>query len=512
VIPVVSVEEMRAIDAEALKSISEEALVARAGTAVATCALELMGGAYARRVVVLAGKGNNGADGRVAAGILARRGARVSVLDAADSHRVPETVSGVDLLVDAAYGTGFRGTYAAPSVARGVRVLAVDIPSGVTGDSGEACGNPARADRTVTFAALKPGLLQGAGAILAGEVVVADIGIDTGSARIHLLEDADMAMLPERPRYAHKWQSGVAVVAGSPGMAGAALLAAQAAYRAGAGMVRLAVPGSDPAALAAGEAVVARIPAEAWSGDVLGMAERCKALVVGPGLGRGEETGSEVRRVVAESPVPVVIDADGIFALGGAERLCELMAARRRSGEGTGTPGTPGTLGAPGIPGAPGTRFDPDVVVTPHDGEYALLAGEAPGPDRIGAARRLSRRCGAAVLLKGATTVVASPDGRVLVVIAGPPSLATAGSGDVLSGMAGAFVARGVVGMMEAAGLAAHAHGRAAALGPSEGLVAGDLPVLVTRWLSRWRSAAASAANAGDADDASSGLSPRWWR
>ena len=496
-IPVVSVEEMRAIDAEALKSISEEALVARAGTAVATCALELMGGAYARRVVVLAGKGNNGADGRVAAGILARRGARVSVLDAADSHRVPETVSGVDLLVDAAYGTGFRGTYAAPSVARGVRVLAVDIPSGVTGDSGEACGNPARADRTVTFAALKPGLLQGAGAILAGEVVVADIGIDTGSARIHLLEDADMAMLPERPRYAHKWQSGVAVVAGSPGMAGAALLAAQAAYRAGAGMVRLAVPGSDPAALAAGEAVVARIPAEAWSGDVLGMAERCKALVVGPGLGRGEETGSEVRRVVAESPVPVVIDADGIFALGGAERLSELMTARRRSDEGMDTPGT---------------RFDPDVVVTPHDGEYALLAGEAPGPDRIGAARRLSRRCGAAVLLKGATTVVASPDGRVLVVIAGPPSLATAGSGDVLSGMAGAFVARGVVGMMEAAGLAAHAHGRAAALGPSEGLVAGDLPVLVTRWLSRWRSAAASAANAGDADDASSGLSPRWWR
>ena len=138
----------------------------------------MLGGTYGRHVVVVAGKGNNGADGRVAAARLRRRGARVTVVEAADAPDRIGPVGAVDLVIDAAYGTGFRGTYRAPAVPAGVPVLAVDIPSGVNGDTGEACGEPLRADVTVTFAALKTGLLQGDGPLLAGRVEVVDIGLD----------------------------------------------------------------------------------------------------------------------------------------------------------------------------------------------------------------------------------------------------------------------------------------------------------------------------------------------
>ncbi len=181
--PVLTVSEMREVDTEALREVTESVLVERAGTAVATRALKMMGGSYGRRVVVVAGKGNNGADGRVAADRLRRRGARVTIFEASDA---PESLDGdprVHLVIDAAYGTGFRGEYQAPSVPTGVPVLAVDIPSGVDGDTGAVSGDALRADVTVTFAALKPGLLQGDGPVLAGEVEVADIGLDAGRAR-----------------------------------------------------------------------------------------------------------------------------------------------------------------------------------------------------------------------------------------------------------------------------------------------------------------------------------------
>ncbi|HXW33178.1 MAG TPA: NAD(P)H-hydrate epimerase, partial [Acidimicrobiales bacterium] len=231
-IPVVTIDEMRAIDADALRRVSEETLVGRAGTAVAVRALAMLGGAYGRRVVVVAGKGNNGADGRVAASKLRRRGARVKVLEVAEAPDRIERSSGVDLVIDAAFGTGFRGTYRAPSVPSGVPVLAVDIPSGVEGDTGAASGEPLRADVTVTFAALKPGLLQGDGPALAGLVEVADIGLEVSGARIGVVEDSDVdALLPDKPRNTYKWQAAVAIVAGSPGMTGAAELCASAAYK-----------------------------------------------------------------------------------------------------------------------------------------------------------------------------------------------------------------------------------------------------------------------------------------
>jgi len=176
--------------------------------------------------------------------------------------------------------------------------------------------------------------------------------------------------------------------------------------------------------------------------------------VVGPGLGRSEERAADVAAVLAGSPVPVIVDADGLHALGAGDRAAAALGAMR----------------------AP-------AVLTPHDGEFARLAGGDPGPDRIAAARGLAERLGAVVLLKGPTTVVARPDGRVLLAAAGSPRLATAGTGDVLAGVIAAFVARGMA-PFEAAALGAHVHGAAAGLGPPEGLLAGDLADLVARWLS----------------------------
>jgi NAD(P)H-hydrate epimerase len=450
--PVLTVADMAAVDAAALASTPLEALVERAGHAVAVAALDLLGGAYGRRVLVVAGPGNNGADGRVAAAVLARRGARVTVVAAGD----PVTVGPVDLVIDAAFGTGFRGEYRFPAVPAGVPVLAVDIPSGVHGDTGAASGAPAAADRTVTFVAAKPGLLQGDGVRLAGRVTVADIGLPPGDPSVALMEDADVArVLAPRGRQGNKWSAAVLVVAGSPGMTGAAGLCARAAYRAGAGMVRLGVPGLGLADSPASEAVGVHLPGEGWADAALDAAARCSAVVVGPGLGREPGTSAEVVRLVADSPVPVVVDADGLTALGRVGDDHSLQARSR-------------------------------VVLTPHDGEYARLTGSDPGPDRIAAARALAAASGAVTLLKGPTTAVAHPDGRVRLATAGTTALATAGTGDVLSGVIGALVARGTD-PLEAAALAAHVHGRAGALAYGEGTVAGDLPDLVADVLATLR-------------------------
>ncbi len=447
--PVLTVAEMRGVDEAAQVTTPLATLVARAGHAVATSALRLLGGAYGRRVAVVCGTGNNGADGRVAAARLARRGARVAVVDVPRATDRRWEVPPCDLVVDAAFGTGFRGSYRPPAVPAGTAVLAVDIPSGVDGNTGQVPGGALAADATVTFASLKPGLVLGPGRGLAGDVSVVDIGLDASGARWWVVEDADVGRtVPPRPRDAHKWSAAVLVVAGSPGMGGAAALSAAGALRAGAGMVRLGVPGADLAAQPASEAVHVALPASDWSAPALEVAARCRAVVVGPGLGRDPATRSSVRRLVAESAVPVVVDADGLWALAG--------------------------------PDAPVHRAP--VVVTPHDGELAQLAGAPPGEDRLGAAGALAARLGATVLLKGPTTVVAGPGGGGWLVTSGTAALATAGSGDVLSGVIGAFVARGAA-PGEAAAAAAHVHGRAGALGPGDGLVAGDLPLLVARVL-----------------------------
>ena len=443
--PVLTPDEMAAVDAAAPEPV--EVLIERAARQVARVALDMLGGGYGRRVVVVAGPGNNGNDGRVAVPHLERRGVRCLVLDARQltpDQRLPPC----DLVVDAAFGTGFRGEHR-PSALPDPRplVLAVDIPSGVSGLTGEVAGEAWRADRTVTFAALKPGLLLADGPERSGQVEVVDIGLDVSGAAAHQVEDHDVAAwLPDRPRPSHKWRSAVWVVAGSPGMTGAAHLTTRSAQRSGAGYVRLSTPGSASDPMAPTEAVVSGLPATDWADSVEGDLDRFGALAIGPGLGDDPLIAGEVRKLVATSTVPVVVDGDGLRALG--EDAGDVIADR--------------PAGAPGV------------VLTPHDGEWEALTGEAPDADRFAAVRTLAERTGAVVLLKGPTTLVAGPDGHVWACTTGDTRLATAGTGDVLTGMVAAFLARGVRPDLAAAA-ASHLHGRAGALAWPRGLVAGDV-------------------------------------
>src|SRR5918994_3468446 len=439
-LPVLMPDEMAAVDAAAPDPV--EVLIGRAGAAVARQAVDMLGGSYGRRVVVVAGKGNNGNDGREAARRLARRGVRVHLVAAADAaDRLPPC----DLVVDAAYGTGFRGEYVAPD-SGGAPVWAVDTPGGVDGATGAGAGGPAAAARTVTFAALKPGLLFHPGRALAGEVTVADIGLDASGARIGLVDSGDVAgWLPARPPDSHKWRAAVMIAAGSPGMTGAVHLAARAAQRAGAGMVRVATPGLDADPGLPTEAVGIGAPAAGWDAVVREQLDRMGALVLGPGLGRGAPAVAAIHHLVGSAPVPLVIDGDGLSALG--DQAVEILCRR---------------------------DSDASAVLTPHDGEFTRLAGAPPGPDRIAAARGLAADTGAIVLLKGPTTVVAHPDGRVRLSTTGDARLATAGTGDVLSGLIGALLARGAD-AFDAAAAGAWLHGRAAQAGPAQGLIASDV-------------------------------------
>jgi ADP-dependent NAD(P)H-hydrate dehydratase / NAD(P)H-hydrate epimerase len=476
---------MRELDRLTIERGTPEAvLVERAGAAVARHARTLLGGVYGRRVVIACGKGNNGADGRVAAGVLRGWGVHVVELQIAgdlDRDDAAREIARADLFVDAMFGTGFRGAlegdaaWLAETATRVPRVLAVDIPSGVDGLTGAVRGAAVRAHATVAFAFLKPGLLFEPGRTLAGTVDVVDIGIvdplprETETPGLSATTASDARrVLGARAPDEHKWRAAVLVVGGSAGMIGAPGLAARAALRSGSGMVVAAVPGAEAAARVGGGEVVARVmPATATGGldstaadELLGSSlARFKALALGPGLGRASETAAVVARLVAEAPLPLVIDADALTLLADdPEPLARRAAAAR----------------------AP-------AVVTPHDGEYGRLAGHPVGDDRVGAARELASRLGAIVVLKGPATVVAHPRGHATINPTGGPELATAGTGDVLTGIVAALLARaGPTSAFEAAAAAAWIHGRAAAdAGTAPGLVAGDLIDALPRTLRR---------------------------
>lgn len=446
-IPVVTPAQMAAIDAAAPEPV--EVLIDRAGAAVARAALDLMGGTYGRRAVVLAGPGHNGDDGRAAALRLRRRGVRVAVVDAVAAARTDEPLPPADLYVDAAFGTGLSRPYSPPTRSNpAAPVLAVDIPSGLNGLTGAVLGGSVwAAARTVTFAALKPGLLFGAGPALCDEVTVADIGLDPAvEPACGLMTDADVEPLPAGDGATHKWRSAVLVAAGcSPGMGGAAALVCAAALRSGARMVHLCAP----------EPVTARAPVEvvASAPPLAVPVERFHAAAVGPGLGLGAEAAARLTEVL-DLPIPVVVDADGLRLL----TRPELAACLRRRAAPT--------------------------VLTPHDGELAALAGTEPGPDRIAAARAAAADTKAVVLLKGGPTVVADPGGRALIAAAGDARLATAGSGDVLTGMIAArlaaFAPVAAADVTRRTAEAAHLHGRAGtAAGPRP--VACDLVVALAK-------------------------------
>ena len=437
-IPVVDPEEMRRVDARAIAGGQPiESLIERAGWAVALTARRMLGGTYGRRVVVVAGPGNNGADGRVAARLLRGRGVSVRVF-AVDE--LPAVLPDADLLVDAGFGTGFRGEWNPPPAP--CRVLAVDIPSGVDGKTGIAHGSPWTCERTVTFVAPKPGLFFHDGRRTSGHIDVIDVGIDVSTARtsVGLVTRDDVeTWLPRRASDAHKWSNAACIVAGSPGMTGAARLASSAAMRSGAGIVHLVSPGVDSELDVPTEVVRRPVCHDDWAGEVLeAIGRRFRVLAVGPGLGRSPATSAEVRRLVAAARVPLVVDGDALHAFDPTS-----------------------------------TRHAP-TILTPHDGEFAALTGSPPSDDRIESARDAARRFDAVVLLKGATTVVAEPSGRVALVVNADERLATAGSGDVLTGTITGLVAAGAA-PFEAASTAAWLCAEAARRCARHGVVAGDL-------------------------------------
>ena len=307
-IPVVTPEEMRAMDAAAPEPV--EVLIERAGAALTRAAVRMLGGTYGRRVVVVAGKGNNGADGRAAARRLARQGVRVTVVDAAAA---PAELPASDLVIDAAYGTGFRGEWNSPDPA-GAPVLAADIPSGVDGSTGAAGAGVRPAAR----GDLRRG--QARPAVPSGQRWRARSRWPTSGWTRHRRRPTSSSertwcWLPARSPESHKWRAALWIVAGSSGMLGAAHLASRGAQRAGAGYVRLSSPGVTQDPMAPTEVVGRTLPSALWSSEVLGDLSRFHALVIGPGLGRADTTATSAREVIAHAPLPVVVDGDGLFAL-----------------------------------------------------------------------------------------------------------------------------------------------------------------------------------------------------
>ncbi len=430
--PLVTADEMRAADEAAMRHVSRDTLIERAGLAVAIAATRLLPRVYGASIAVLCGPGANGGDGRVAARHLASRGASVRVFDAL---ALPAVIDGVDLVIDAAFGTGLSRVWDAPEVPGSVPVLAVDVPSGVDPDTGVAAGRSLRATRTVAMGSLKRGHVLADGATLSGDVEVAAIGIEVRDPLVGLVEDADLDLVAPLGRDEHKWRRALVVVAGSPGMLGAPALVCEGATAVQAGMLLLSSPDVPRRQDGPWPVEVVRLAASATElakvvGDAL---DRARALVVGPGLGRSSRLEAAVHEILRATREPVVLDADALHLVD-----CELLLARQSRG------------------GSP-------VVLTPHDGEFAALFGSPPGTDRIAAAQRAAQQTGCTVLLKGPTTVVATPTNTpgapgTLVVTTGTPDLATPGSGDVLSGVIGGLLARGTSAHLAAA-LGAHVHG-----------------------------------------------------
>jgi ADP-dependent NAD(P)H-hydrate dehydratase / NAD(P)H-hydrate epimerase len=498
--PILTPSEAATLDGAAeARGISTSSLMERAGWAVAVAAARVAGGRSGHRVVVVMGPGNNGGDGAVAARVLDGWGMRVSAISlgegglregpAAEQLRrlVAETrvtlfeyaeaplareLDRADVVVDAIFGTGFHGEPKdrfADAIGQlstsSVPIVAVDTPSGVDGATGEVAGSAVRATRTVCLGALKPGVVLPPGSFAAGEVEVADIGFppDLIGSNLCLVEASDVAAgLPHRAPDTHKRATGVAlIVGGSRAMTGAVSLMAEAAAAVGAGLVVVATPQSAMPVVQANvtEAVFLPLPetkegtaAEDALGALMDKAAEVDAVAVGPGMTTEAETQALVRSFAGNLPKPFVLDADGLNAFAGrSAALAERKAA---------------------------------AVLTPHAGEFARLSGHDANEiarNRVAAVRGLARETNAAVLLKGSRTVIASAEGSARVNPTGTSFLATAGSGDVLTGMTAGLIARGVD-PFDAATTAAYLHGVAGSIAGAstgEGTTAGDVVAAV---------------------------------
>lgn len=472
----------RADDGAIRSGTPAELLMERAGTAVAHVAIDLAGGRYGRRAVVVCGKGNNGGDGYVAARVLLREGVAVSCVAVSD----PSTLEGAarhhhdlyraaggrvtsfdgripdaDVVVDAIFGTGFRGTAegdAAKAIdatnAAAAAVLSVDIPSGVDGATGRVDGPAVRADVTLVVAGEKIGTALAPGALHAGRVQLVDIGIDVAGFGSAFVLDAP-GSIPRTDPTSHKRSAGaVALLAGSDAMRGAAVLAARGAQRIGCGYVTVGSTAAVKAAVhtASPEALATAVVDGPWLepnalDSFADAIDTASAVAAGPGIGRGDGQRDLIARLLREVETPLVLDADALNVLADDPR--------------------PLTTG----------RAADDVVITPHPAELARLMGIDTADvqrDRLGSARAAADRFGVIVALKGWRSVIVAPQGPASVCPTGGPELATAGTGDVLTG-----AIAGLGGGRRGAQDAAYVHGLAGTIAGRErgaaGVVAWDV-------------------------------------
>ena len=448
-------------------------LMDNAAAALYDTLCQALHGIEGRRVVIFCGAGNNGGDGFALASRILEGGGSPAAVFLGEEARMTEDcramyerfrdlegeirpfdtgcLQGADAVVDAMYGTGFRGKLngdCAEAAAlingfRGFR-LAADLPSGIYSDYGGLCENAVCVDATVTFSFPKPSCLLLPAAANCGRLIVADIGIpkhisDRYTPSFAMCSEACLELLPRRDRCAHKGRFGHALlVAGSARYTGAAYLAAQAAVVSGAGKVTAAVPASIHSVMAAKltEAMPYLLPDSQYLGkaslyDIMALCDAATAVLIGPGLGREEATGALVRDLASMLTMPVVFDADGINALAGHIDILSHMQQ------------TP--------------------VLTPHDGEFARLFGTLPPEGaraRMLAASDAARQSGCVVLLKGHRTIIAAPDGRCAINPTGNPGMAAGGTGDVLAGVLVSFIAQGLK-PFDAACAAAWLHGAA---------------------------------------------------
>ena len=502
----VTAKEMKALDVQAQNDYAMPGilLMDNAAQAVAEAVHEALTALEGERVVIFCGGGNNGGDGLGAArwlqsygvsvrafvvgaaldavqgdaavelAMFTKAGGRVEALSTEDDWVLAElAASKADVLVDALLGTGFHGELEG-DVLRACEllnksekyILAVDIPTGVNADNGAVSEQAVRADHTVTMALVKTGLLLYPGREYCGDIELADISMpvklveDYQSDKYRLTDEIVRELLPLRKANAHKGDAGrVVICAGSPGYTGAAALASDAAVKAGAGLVSLYTPLSsrDVLAIKLTEVMVhgllERMPGILGGGaasDVASSAEAADVLAIGPGLGTSESTQEAVRTILQKITTPVVIDADALTALAGHTEILAAMQAQK--------------------------------VLTPHPGEMARLTGleiaeiEA---DRINVAKKYAEEWQAIVVLKGAPTVIGCPNGTVYVNSTGNSSLATGGSGDVLTGIIAGLAAQ-EISLQEAAICGVYLHGLAAELtGIDIGLAAGELAALL---------------------------------
>jgi ADP-dependent NAD(P)H-hydrate dehydratase / NAD(P)H-hydrate epimerase len=502
--PVFTAAEMRALDARAIETlgIPGPRLMEHAGRGAAALIAREWTPIRGKRILVLCGKGNNGGDGFVVARHLKAKGARLRVLlaglrgevkgdaaqalgrwrgkveeirDEGDMAVVARALGEADIVVDALLGTGLTGPVRGimaqmierlnNSAGRAhVPVVSLDLPSGLGSDGGAVLGPTVRATVTATFAGLKRSLLVYPAAELAGRVTVVPIGVPQAEVgrgiNTFLLEDADIrSLFPPRPAEAHKGSYGhLLVIAGSAGKTGAAALAGRSALRSGVGLCTVATPASQQPIVAGFSMETMTEPiAETASQSLavkarehlLDLAMQRDAVALGPGISLDPETQALARALVAGVPRPMIVDADALSALAGHLDLLEEAPAPR--------------------------------VLTPHPGEMARMLGVSIAQvqaDRIETVRRFCVRYRVHLNLKGARSVLGSPDGRVFINPTGNPGMATGGSGDVLTGMIGAFLARQfepLAALQAGCFLHGLAGDIAAADRGEEGLVAGDI-------------------------------------